>query len=140
MPGLSDGRAVADRAGTGAHVRSRGQVEAEITRGMIRFERERMGRGPADIRTRIVQDMVIVRMTDVLTPAEHALIRAGHVELLKQVRMKLLESEREMLNGLLREATGCEVSSLYSDICPRTGERLIVFILSENPEARWQAM
>ncbi len=140
MPALNDARALADRSKSGARARTRGQVEAEITKGMIRFERERMGRGPADIRTRIVHDMVIVRMADVLTPAEHALIRAGDVELLKQVRMKLLEGERETLNGLLREATGCEVGSLYSDICPKTGERLIVFILSDNPETRWQAM
>ncbi len=140
MPALGDGRAVADRARSEARLRTRGQVEAEITKGMIRFERERMGRGPADISTRIVHDMVIVRMADVLTPVEHALIRAGDVELLKQVRMKLLESEREMLNGLLREATDCEVSSVYSNICPKTGERLVVFVLSENPEARWQAL
>ncbi len=140
MPALGDARAVADRAGGEARLRTRGQVEAEITKAMIRFERERMGRGPADIRTRIVQDMVIVRMADILTPAERSLIRAGGVELLKQVRMKLLESEREPLADLLREATGCEVASMYSDLCAKTGERLIVFVLSGNPESRWQPM
>ncbi len=140
MPMPGDVRAPADRVKGGVRARTRGQVEAEITKGMIRFERERMGRGPADIRTRIFQDMVIVRMTDILTPAEHALIRAGGVELLKQVRMKLVESERETLEALLREVAGCEVASLYSDICPKTGERLIVFVLTENPESRWQSM
>ncbi len=117
---------------------TKGQIEAEITKGMIRFERDRMGRGPADIRTRIVQDMVIVRMADILTPAEHALVEAGSIELLKQIRMKLLENEREALYRLVGQTTGCEVVSLYSDLCPKTGERIVVFVLTENPEPRWQ--
>ncbi len=117
---------------------TKGQIEAEITKGLIRFERDRMGRGPADIRTRIVQDMVIVRMADILTPAEHALVEAGSIELLKQIRMKLLENERDALYRLVGQTTGCEVVSLYSDLCPKTGERIVVFVLTENPEPRYQ--
>ena len=139
MPATGIVRALADHP-RAAPDRTKGQVEAEITKRLIRFERDRMGRGPADIRTRIVQDMVIVRMAGILTPAERALIEAGGIELLKQVRMKLFENEREGLNGLLHDATGCEVASLYSDLCPSTGERLIVFVLSENPETWWRAM
>ncbi len=119
--------------------RTRGQVEAEISRVVIRFERERMGRGPADIRTRIVQDRVIVRMGTFLTPAERALIKAGSgVDLLKQVRMKLLENEREVLGRLLQEAAGCEVVSMYSDLSVKTGERLIVFVVDRNLESLLQ--
>jgi uncharacterized protein YbcI len=118
--------------------RTRGQVEAEISKAMVRFKREQLGRGPADIRTQIVQDMVIVRMADMLTPAERALVRAGSVDLLKQVRTKLLENEHEMLDRMLREVTGCEVATIYSDLCSRTGEQIIVFILRESPEVRWQ--
>ena len=122
----------------GPLTRTRGQVEAEISKAMVRFKREQLGRGPADIRTQIVQDMVIVRMADMLTPAEHALVRAGSVDLLKQVRTKLLENEHEMLDRMLREVTGCEVATIYSDLCSRTGEQIIVFILRESPEVRWQ--
>ena len=108
---------------------------------MVRFEREQLGQGPADIRTQeIVQDMVIVRMADMLTPAERALVRAGGTELLKQeeIRMKLLDTEREPLNRKLKAATGCDVISIYNDLSSQTGERLIVFILRECPEMRWQ--
>ena len=120
-------------------IRTRGQIEAEISKGIIRFERERMGRGPADIRTRIVQDLVIVRMRDFLTPAERALIQAGGGEdLLRQVRMKLLENEREVLSRMLQEATGCEVTSMFSDLSVRTGERLIVFVMDRNLEPSLQ--
>lgn len=131
--------ALADRARDTAKGRTRGQVEAEISKAVIRFERERMGRGPADIRTRIVHDMVIVRMRDFLTPAERALIEAGGgVDLLRQVRMKLLENERDLLSRMLREATDCEVTSMYSDLSIRTGERLIVFVMERNLEPSLQ--
>jgi len=137
MPMLGRVGALPGRAGPIAHPRTRGQAEAEVSRAMIRFEHERMGRGPTDVRTRIVQDMVIVRMTGVLTAAERALVHAGSLELLKQVRMRLIESERETLNQMLREATGCEATGIYSDLCPERGERLIVFILAKDAE--WQS-
>jgi len=133
---LGSVRAHSDRAGPIMDIRTRGEAEAEVSRAMIRFERERMGRGPTDVRTRIVQDMVIVRMAGVLTAAERALVRSGGVELLKQVRMRLIESERENLNRVLLQATGCEVTGIYSDLCPERGERLIVFILAKEPEWR----
>ncbi len=130
------GEALADQARNSVRGRTRGQVEAEISKAVIRFERERMGRGPADIRTRVVQDMVVVRMGNFLTPAEQTLIAGGSgVDLLKQVRMKLLENEREVLGRLLQEVTGCEVVSMYSDLSVRTGERLITFVIDRNLES-----
>jgi uncharacterized protein YbcI len=133
MSVLGNVEAPAARERDGPRLRTKGQVEAEISKALVRFKREQLGRGPADIRTQIVQDMVIVRMADMLTPAERALVRAGSVDLLKQVRTKLLENEREALNQMLWEATGCEVATIYSDLCSRTGEQLILFVLRESP-------
>ena len=138
MAMLSNVEAPSGRERDGPHLRTKGQVEAEISQAMVRFEQEQLGRGPADIRTQIIQDMVIVRMADMLTPAERALIQAGGADMVKQVRTMLLESERETLNQMLHEATDCEVIHMYSDLCPRTGERLIVFILRDSPKVQWQ--
>jgi uncharacterized protein YbcI len=138
MPVLASVEAPAERRNDGGRARTKGQVEAEISKAMIQFKREQLGRGPADIRTHIVQDLVIVRMADMLTPQERALVRAGGEDLLRQVRTKLLEGEREPLSRMLREATGCEVVSVYGDLCPQTGEHLIVFVLRESTGERWQ--
>jgi uncharacterized protein YbcI len=115
--------------------RTKGQIEAEVSKAIIRFDREHYGRGPADVRTRIVQDMIIVRSTDVLTPTEHALVESGSVELVKAVRSKLYESHRAELNQMLRTITGSEIISMHRDLSTRTGERLIVFILKGDLEA-----
>ncbi len=136
MPGLDVVEVPAERTKAGGRLRTKGQVEAEISTALIRFKREQLGRGPADIRTQIVQDMVIVRMAGMLTPAERALARVGGEDLLKQVRTKLLDTARESLNRILKDATGCEVITIYSDLCARTDERLIVFTLRGCPEMR----
>ena len=138
MPMLGSAKATAERGRDAPDLRTKGQIEAEISKAMIRFKREQLGRGPADIRTQIVQDLVIVRMADMLTTAERTLVRAGGEELLKQVRAKLLASEHEALDRLLWEVTGCEVVSIYSDLNPETGERIIVFVLRESPKVRWE--
>ena len=56
--------------------KSKGQVEAEVSEALIKFEKEFMGRGPQETRTFIVDDMVLVRLRGVLTPAERNLV--GH--------------------------------------------------------------
>ena len=54
-------------------MKSRGELEAEITQAVIRFEKEYMGRGPLEARSYLVDDLVVVRLKNVLTPAEHKL-------------------------------------------------------------------
>ena len=51
--------------------RTRGQVEAEVSSAIIKFEKEYMGRGPLETKTYILGDMVLVRLKGVLTLAEH---------------------------------------------------------------------
>ena len=117
--------------------RTKGQLEAEIGKAIVAFEREFMGRGPTEIKTYVLHDMVLVRLKGVLTPAESQLIKVEGVELLKQVRTKLLETGRNLLEKSLRDLTGCDVISLHSDLSTRTGERMIIFVLSENLEAKF---
>jgi uncharacterized protein YbcI len=114
--------------------RTRGRVEAEISEAIVRFEREYMGRGPEEARTYLVDDLVIVRLRGVLTPAERQLAKsedAAHGRsLIKQVRMELVEKGRPLLEALVRDITGHEVRSLHTDISTVTGERIFVFALA----------
>lgn len=127
------------KAGSGLTMtrKTKGQVEAEISKAVVKFEREYMGRGPADAKTHLIRDMVIVRLKGILTPAEHQLVKAEGVELLKQVRTKLLETGRQQLEKVVQEIMGLPVVSMYSDLSTKTGERVIVFILSESIEERF---
>jgi uncharacterized protein YbcI len=115
--------------------KSRTDLEAEISRSMIHFEKEYMGRGPLETRTYLLEDMILVRLKGVLTPAERKLVssnspRSGY--LLKQVRNELLSTCRPLLEALLQDILNVRVQSVHTDISTKTGERLIVFTLQEK--------
>lgn len=119
--------------------RSIGQVEAEISNALIQFEKDFMGRGPKETRAYIVEDMVLVRLKGVLTPAEQQLAKnAEGTDLIKQIRSNLLEQARELLSGTIEKTTGLKVISLYTDISTKTGERIILFTLDENLAERYR--
>lgn len=115
--------------------KTKGQVEDEISKAIIRFEKEYMGRGPLDTKTYIIEDLILVRLTGVLTPAETQLAKTTEgSELIKKTRMQLLENARAILSTIIKEQTGHEVVSLHSDISSKTGERVIIFTIADNIE------
>jgi uncharacterized protein YbcI len=120
--------------------RTIGQVEAEISAALIQFEKDFMGRGPRETKAYIIEDMVLVRLKGVLTPAEQQLAKnAEGTELIKRLRSNLLEQARELLTGTIEKITGLAAVSLYTDISTTTGERIILFTLQENLAERFRA-
>ena len=117
--------------------KTKGQIEAQISEAIIRFEKEYMGRGPTETKTYIIKDMVFVRLKGVLTPAEEQLAKTAEgSELIKKTRMQLLEGARVLLENMISEITGYQIKSLHTDISTKTGERVIIFTLDQNLEER----
>ena len=117
---------------------TKGMMEAAISEAMIDFEKEYMGRGPRETKTYIIADMVLVRLSGVLTPAEKQLTKSKEgAELIKKTRGALMESARVKLANIIKGITSCQVKSLHSDISTRTGERIIIFVLGKNLEAEF---
>lgn len=114
-------------------MKTKGQLEAEVSEALVKFEREYMGRGPENVRTYLLEDIIIVRLHGVLTPAERQLSRSDTEgqgrALIKRVRMELLEKARPLLEAIVREITGQSIRSLHTDISTLTGERIIIFSL-----------
>ena len=96
-----------------------------------------MGRGPLETRTFLVDDLVVVRLRNVLTPAEHKLAAspdpARGRDLIKQLRQQLIETGAPILYEAVRGVLGVAVRSMHTDISTRTGERVIVFTLEGRP-------
>jgi uncharacterized protein YbcI len=113
-------------------------MEATISDVVSRFEKEYMGRGPLETKTYIVEDMVITRLKGILTKAEMQLVRSdGNAkgrELIKQVRIELLEHARPVLESLVRGITRRKIRSLHTDISTTCGEKIIIFTLERAPE------
>jgi len=121
-------------------MKTRGELEAAICEGVSRFEQDYMGRGPKNIHTHLLGDLLVVRLQGVLTAAEQHLVKSLPAEkgrdLLKQVRTHLIETARPVLEAMVHEVTGVKVLSLHHDISTVTGEKVVLFTLAESPDLR----
>jgi uncharacterized protein YbcI len=117
--------------------KTKGQLEAEISAAIIQFEKEYMGRGPQETRTFIIEDMVLIRLRGVLTPAEKQLVTVNDSDtgrtLIKQVRRELIEKARTLLESIISDILKVNCLSMHTDISTTTGEKIIVFRLKDTP-------
>jgi uncharacterized protein YbcI len=121
-------------------MKTQGEIEAAVCDGITRFEQEFMGRGPKDIRAHLIDDILFVRLKGVLTAAEQHLVKSLPAQkgrdLLKQVRIHLLETARPLLETMIKEITGLAVVSMHHDISTVTGEEVVLFTLAAAPQVR----
>ena len=121
-------------------MKTQGEIEAAISEGISRFEQDYMGRGPKDIHTHLLGDLIVVRLQGVLTPAEQHLVKSRPAEkgrdLLKQVRSHLVETARPLMEAMVENVTGVKVVTMHHDISTITGEKVVLFTLVRPPEFR----
>jgi uncharacterized protein YbcI len=121
-------------------MKTQGEIEDAICAAVGHFERNYMGRGPKNIHTHLIGDLLVVRLQGVLTAAEQQLVKSLPAErgrdLLKQVRTQLIETARPVMEAMIQEITGVKVLSLHHDISTITGEEIVLFTLAESPALR----
>ena len=111
---------------------TKGEMEALISKEMIKFQREQLGRGAESAKTYIIDDMVVIRLKGVLTAAEKQLARQEKGKcLVKEIRYQLEEIIRPELEQLIEEITGRKVITLHNDISTKTGERMDVVVIDQ---------
>ena len=129
-------------AGKSHHMKNgltRGEMEAAIRNAIIKFEQEFMGRGPTDVRAFILRDTILIRLKGVLTMAERQLAKSEEgIGMVKQMRQNLISQGREQLCRQMLEITGAETTGLFTDIDTHIGERMIVFSLDQDLEAKFR--
>jgi len=119
-------------------MKTRGEHEAAFSTAVIKFEKEFLGRGPEDVRTYFIEDMVLMRVRGLLTPAESKLSQTDEGRMLvKDARTRLFEISLPFIETMVNEILGCEVISMHTDISTRTGERVILLTVNENLDKRF---
>lgn len=120
-------------------MQTRGEHEAAFSKAITQFEKDFLGRGPEEVRTFFVSDMVLVRVRGVLTPAETKLAETSEGrELVKETRRHLFEVSRPLIEEIVQTILGCNLISLHTDVSTRTGERIIVLTVNQNLDKRFQ--
>jgi len=117
--------------------RTRAEMEVAIRNAIIKFEQEFMGRGPTDVRAFIVRDLVVIRLKGVLTPAERQLAKTPDgVDMVKRIRQTLIAQGRDRLVEEVSDITGAKVLGIFMDIDAQIGEKVFVFTVGRDLEAR----
>ena len=126
-------RAKLPLANAGGRMRSKGEIEAAISEAMVRFELDYMGRGPKEARSHIFEDLIVVRLKGMLTPAEQQLTKTvDGVELIKKMRSTIIDNAKAEFARVISTNTGVGVRDILTDISTLSGERIFVFILEKN--------
>jgi uncharacterized protein YbcI len=117
--------------------KSKGFIEAEISKALTKWEKDFLGRGSVSVKTDILRDMIIVSLHGILTPAEYSLCESKEGRLsVKRNRSSLVESGEEELKEIILSITGEKVKSFHTDLSTRTGERIMVFKLFNDLEKK----
>ena len=117
--------------------KTKGSYEADISTAITQWEKDFLGRGSLSVKTDILRDMVIVNLQGVLTPAEYRVCETNEGRLnIKRTRSESVESGQADLMNIIDHITGVFVKSFHSDLSTKTGERVIIFKLTENLEKR----
>lgn len=114
---------------------TKGQLEAKLSEAISKFEIEYIGRGPKTIRTYVINDMIIVRLSGFLSPSEQKLTdNPQGIELFKKVRTSLFEGGRGYLETLITDIINVAIVSTHSDVSTKTGEKVIIITTNKNLE------
>ena len=121
-------------------MKTKGELEAAVCDKFSAFELEYMGRGPKAIRSHLVGDVLLVRLNGLLSEAESKLIEAepekDGLKLFKQVRARLIDVARPVMDAVIQRVTGVKVLGLHHDFSVATREEFLLFTLSEPPTFR----
>lgn len=116
--------------------RSKGEVEAEIAKAIVRTHREQHGRGPADVRATIVRDMVLARYSGILTSTEARLLGTEEGRrLIRSARHELRSISHREAEDAVAAAAGRKVLRSYADLDVEAAEMIEVFILDGDLES-----
>lgn len=114
---------------------SKGQIEALISAAVSKFEKDYMGRGPKDIKTKIIQNHVLIIIDGFLSQSEQSVaVNDQGIKLIKDMRTALFENTRNHLKELISEIVETEIISMHSDVSTKTGEKVIVLTLNNSLE------
>lgn len=117
--------------------KTKGSIEAEISKSLTQWEKDYLGRGSVSVKTDILRNMIIVTLRGILTPAEYSLseTKEGMMSI-KRMRSELVETGIEGLSEIIFAITGEKVVSFFTDLSTSTGERIMIFKVTSDLEKK----
>ena len=106
-----------------------------ISNAMARIKREFYGKGPAQTRTYILDNVVIAILDDLLTPVEQALKAGGRGDLVRRTRLTFEDMMTRHFVGEVQRLTGARVIAYHSQIVFEPDMAIEFFVLDRPAQA-----
>lgn len=114
-------------------LRTRGEVAAEISNGIVKLFREAYGRGPVKAKTFLFDHYSLTVLEDTLTTAEATLVKAGRKEMVRDFRIAFQTEMSVEFHHIVERATGRKVITYQSQIAFDPDHCFEAFVLDGPP-------
>ena len=120
-------------------IKTKHHVEAQISEAVTKLERTQTGREPQQVKSYIIEDMVVTRLKGILTHIEQQLAKHPEgIDLIKRCRVCLIEKAQNIFKEIVHNLLNVEVITFYADISTEVNEGTIIFTLCENVEPKFK--
>ena len=118
-------------------MKTQGESEAEISKGVNQIYKGLLGRSTSNIRTNVIGSLVIVVLQNVLTVSEIQVSKnaQGRV-VVKEMCVAIIENTGPQFIQMIQLATGVQVIDMHHDLSLKTGKEIFVFSLEKEPKYR----
>lgn len=116
-----------------SELRTRGQIAAEVTNGIVGLFSEYYGRGPVKAKTYVVDNYSMTVLEDTLTTAESTLVSAGREEMVREFRLTFQTEMTAAFHAIVERATGCNVLTYQSQLAFHPDVCFEMFVLDRPP-------
>jgi uncharacterized protein YbcI len=106
-----------------------GALRSAISQAIVRIHAEHYGKGATQAKTYAWDDLIVTVLRDVLTTAERTLIAVDRAETVRHVRTTFQFTMEETFRAAIERLTGRRVLSFMSQVDPRNGLGVEVFVL-----------
>ncbi len=100
-----------------------------ISNAIVQIYKDGFGKGATRARTRMMDDVIVVELEDVLTRAEYTLIAAGREEQIRETRQVFEEANRDVFVQGVEEVTGRGVRACLTQVNFNPDLAVVVFLL-----------
>lgn len=114
--------------------RSRGEVAAEISNGIVKLFSEYYGRGPVKAKTFLMDNYAVAVLENTLTTAESTLVQAGREEMVRDFRLAFQQEMAGRFKGVVELTTKRRVLTYQSQITFDPDHCFEFFVLDGPPE------
>jgi len=114
--------------------KTRGEVAAEISNGIVKLFSEYYGRGPLKAKTFLMDNYSLTVLENTLTTAETTLVKAGQESMVREFRLAFQTEMAGRFKGVVELATRQRVLTYQSQLMFDPDHCLEFFVLDGPPD------